>query len=49
MDEIRKRTIREWAEQGILDYVINNVLETSEETEVEDMNEIKNENKIMIK
>ena len=43
MDEIRKRTIREWAEQGILDYVINNVLEPSEETEVEDMNEIRKE------
>lgn len=43
MDEIRKRTIREWAEQGILDYVVNNILETIEETEVEDMDEIKNE------
>ena len=47
MDEIRKRTIREWAEQGILDYVINNILETSEETEVGYINEIKNE--IMVK
>tara|TARA_R100000988_G_C3996014_1_gene165791 strand:+ start:1155 stop:1298 length:144 start_codon:yes stop_codon:yes gene_type:complete len=43
MDEIRKRTIREWAEQGILDYVINNILETIEETEVEDIDEIKSE------
>ena len=47
MDEIRKRTIREWAEQGILDYIINNVLETTEENEVEDINEIKNE--LMVK
>ena len=49
MDEIRKRTIREWAEQGILDYVIHNLLETSEGIEVEGIVDIENEYKIIKK
>ena len=49
MDEIRKRTIREWAAQGILGHIIDNLLETLEETEIEDMDDIKNENQTIIR